>query len=117
MPIMGDHRATSVVSQGKMGYFDLEWWEMIQRVHALDNQVFLVVSRNGGPGSGIFSLRGETLAMTLGPGITSATVDLNALPQSWTGGTLRGIDQYQRRESVYVPPATGLPLDPFADKE
>jgi hypothetical protein len=100
-----------------MGYFDFEWWEMIQRVRALDNQVFMVVSRNGGPGSGVFSLRGETLAISLGQGIAAATVDLNDLPQSWTGGTLRGIDRYQRRESVYVQPNTGGVNDPFGDEE
>ena len=65
LPIMGDHRA-STSWYGVPHDFDIERWTMIQRVRAMDNHVYMVVSRNVGYGTGVFSPRGETLAISGG---------------------------------------------------
>ena len=87
---------------------------MIQRMRAMDNHVHMVVSRNSGYGTGIFSPRGETLAISGGARMVSAEVDLEDLPRTGHDSTFRGVCWYERREPAYGPLAGELLPDPFA---
>ena len=53
LPIMGDNRATTCFYGGPHD-FEMERWNMIQRMRAMDNQVYMLVSRNSGVGTGVF---------------------------------------------------------------
>ena len=87
---------------------------MIQRMRAMDNHVHMVVSRNSGYGTGIFSPKGEVLAMSGGRAVEHADVDLADLPRQFQGSTFRGVCWYERREPTYGPLAGELLRDPFA---
>jgi len=113
MPIMGDHRA-STCWFGLPHDFDLERWCAIQRVRAMDNHVYMVISRNNGYGSGVFSPRGEILAVSGGRRVVWADVDLEDLPRNGHDATFRGVCWYERREPAYGALAGGLLPDPFA---
>jgi predicted amidohydrolase len=102
MPIMGDHRAVKVWDAGA-AEFDLDRWTAIQRVRAMDNQLTMVISRNEGIGCGIFSPRGEVLALSQGERLVHAPVDLADLPLTWPGATFRGVAWWERREPTYGP--------------
>ncbi|MBM4046246.1 MAG: carbon-nitrogen hydrolase family protein [Planctomycetes bacterium] len=102
MPIMGDHRAVSKWDVGQLD-FDLDRWVAIQRVRAMDNQLYMVISRNNGYGTGVFSPRGEVLALSGGAQLVHADVDLEDLPRTWTGATFRGVAWWERREPTYGP--------------
>jgi len=112
MPIMGDHRASTCFF-GRPHEFDVERWCAIQRVRAMDNQVYMVISRNSGYGSGIFSPRGEVLALSGGGRVAWADVDLEDLPRTGHDATFRGVCWYERREPAYGPLAGELLPDPF----
>ena len=113
LPIMGDHRASTCFFT-RAHDFDVERWNMIQRMRAMDNHVHMVVSRNSGYGTGIFSPRGETLAISGGARMVSAEVDLEDLPRTGHDSTFRGVCWYERREPAYGPLAGELLPDPFA---
>ena len=114
LPIMGDHRASTSFDRPTHD-FDVERWTMIQRMRAMDNHVYMVVSRNTGYGTGIFSPRGEVLAMSGGSArVVHADVDLEDLPRMWLGATFRNVAWYMRREPAYGPLAGELLPDPFA---
>lgn len=112
LPIMGDHRA-STCWYGVPHDFDIERWSMIQRVRAMDNHVYMVVSRNSGYGTGIFSPRGETLAMSGGARVVHADVDLADLPRTGHDSTFKAVCWYERREPAYGALSGGLLPDPF----
>jgi len=114
LPIMGDHRA-STCWYGLPHDFDVERWCTIQRVRAMDNHVYMVVSRNAGYGTGIFSPRGEVLAVSGGRRVVWADVDLADLPRTTHDATFKGVCWYERREPAYGALAGGLLPDPFAD--
>lgn len=103
LPIMGDHRAVRGWA-GNWIDFDVERWIAIQRVRAMDNQLYLVISRNNGVGTGIFSPRGEVLALSGGNSrLAYADVDLADLPRTGQGATFRGVAWWERRPPAYRP--------------
>jgi len=114
LPIMGDHRASTCLDDVPHD-FDVERWTMIQRMRAMDNHVYMVVSRNTGIGTGVFSPRGEALAISGGAArVVHADVDLENVPRASTGATFRGVCWYERREPAYAPLVEALLCDPFA---
>jgi predicted amidohydrolase len=113
LPIMGDHRASTCWYERRHD-FDVERWRMIQCVRAMDNHVYMVVSRNSGYGTGIFSPRGEVLAMSGGRRVVWADVDLEDLPRTGGGATFKGVCWYERREPAYRDMAGAFLADPFA---
>lgn len=113
LPIMGDHRA-STSWYGVPHDFDIERWTMIQNMRAMDNQVYMVVSRNSGYGTGIFSPGGEALGLSGGASVVHADVDLEDLPRDFQKATFRGVCWYERREPTYGPLTGQLLPDPFA---
>jgi len=112
LPIMGDHRASTCFF-GVPHDFDIDRWCAIQRVRAMDNQVWMVISRNSGYGTGIFSPRGEVLAVSGGARVVHADVDLEDLPRDGHHATFRGVAWYERREPTYSELSGGLLPDPF----
>ncbi|MSS71791.1 MAG: carbon-nitrogen hydrolase family protein [Candidatus Latescibacteria bacterium] len=114
LPIMGDHRASTCFFRHPHD-FDIERWCMIQRMRAMDNHVYMVVSRNWTYGTGIFSPRGETLAVSGGTQrLVWADVDLEDLPRCVGDATYKGICWYERREPAYGELSGDLMPDPFA---
>lgn len=115
LPIMGDHRASTCFFGGPHD-FDVERWGMIQRMRAMDSHVYMVVSRNSGLGTGVFSPRGEALAMSGGAArVVHADIDLEDIPRTGPGATFRGVCWYERREPAYGPLVREALPDPFAD--
>jgi predicted amidohydrolase len=102
MPIMGDHRSERHWN-GLQSEFDLDRWAAIQRVRAMDNQLYMVISRNGGLGSGIFGPTGDILAMSGERQLVYADVDLSDLPKVQVWATFRGVVWWERREQAYWP--------------
>jgi predicted amidohydrolase len=112
LPIMGDHRASTCFFRHPHD-FDIERWSMIQRMRAMDNHVYMVVSRNWLYGTGIFSPRGEVLTMSGGARVVWADVDLEDLPRAVGDVTFKGMCWYERREPAYGALAGELLADPF----
>ncbi len=115
LPIMGDHRAQRYW-HGLDSDFDMERWLAIQRTRAMDNQIWLVISRNNGPGTGVFAPDGSVLALASDKRLVYADVDLNELPRTWTWATARNVCWWERREPAYSPlqmtvPRPEKPLD------
>ncbi len=103
MPIMGDHHAVTGW-QGGPSDFDIDRWRAIQRVRAMDNQVFMVVSVNAGLGTCIVGPDGEVIDMIQGRRrIVYADADLNRWPRSWLHATFRGTNHWVRRQPAYGP--------------
>ncbi|HHW10209.1 MAG TPA: carbon-nitrogen hydrolase family protein [Firmicutes bacterium] len=99
LPIMGDHRATARWEPGPHN-FDICRWMMIHQMRAMDNQIYLVVARNNGFGSGIFAPDGTTLVMDGGNfPIVHADVDLNNLKRR--NVAFKDVCWYERREATY----------------
>jgi len=110
LPIMGDNRSTIT---GKN--FDMEIWKLIQRAKALENQVYLVIARNAGRGSGIFAPDSTVLALDEGQSpIIYADIDLSRRLCTNTGAPYKDVCWYDRREPLYTM-LTGsrLPLSPW----
>lgn len=103
MPIMGDHRAVAGWKGGPSD-FDLDRWNTIQRVRAMDNQVYMVISRNTGIGTGIYAPTGDILAVSGGSRrVVYADVDLSDLPRTWTHASFPGVTRWVRRRPTYGP--------------
>lgn len=101
LPIMGDVRADGL-GRGRP-QFDLERWEMIQRMRALDNHLYVVAARNTGLGTGIFGPDGNTLAVNRGDcPLVWADVDLSHRTKSWTGISFYDTLWYQQRPFAYT---------------
>jgi len=113
LPIMGDHRASTWLSGSDRHEFDINRWQMIQCMRAMDNHIFMLVSRNVGVGSGVFSPRGEVLALSAGGRVVWADVDLNDPPRTGQDATYRGVCWFERREPAYADMAGALLPDPF----
>lgn len=100
LPIMGDHRAdrwnrgTPIHNEDR--------WRAIMRTHAMDNQLCMVVARNGAQGSCIVDRKGDLLAVNEGdqPFIyTDVTLDDGY--RIWQGGCFRDVNWLQRRPQLY----------------
>lgn len=100
LPIMGDFRA----DRWDFGppVFDEDRWRTILRAHALDNQLCLVVARNGSRGSCIVNRRGEFLAWNDGePPFVTAEVVLDDGYRAWEGSCFRDSAWLVRRPHLY----------------
>ncbi len=102
LPIMGDHRA----DRWSMGspIFSEDRWRAIIRTHAIDNQLCMVVARNGALGSCVVDRKGELLAWNDGdqPYIV-AVVAVDDDYRIWQGGCFRDVNWLQRRPHLYAP--------------
>jgi len=109
MPIMGDHRAVTGWSGGPSDW-DVDRWRAIQQVRAMDNQVTMVISVNGGPGTCIVSPSGVVLDMLQGRRrLVVADVDLAEPPRCWLWATFRNVTPWVRRTPAYGPLVSDLP--------
>lgn len=102
LPIMGDHRA----DRWSMGtpIFNEDRWRAIMRTHAMDNQLCMVVARNGAQGSCIVDRKGEILAWNDGDQeFITAEVNLDDGYRIWQGGCFRDVNWLQRRPHLYAP--------------
>lgn len=117
MPIMGDHRAVASSVKLPEYDFDLDRWCAIQRVRAMDNQLYMLISRNSGFGTGIFAPDGNILALSCGRQLVTADVDLSQPPRTVYGATYRGVCWFERREPTYGPLVGQDVEDPFTNKE
>lgn len=102
LPIMGDHRAQRYWD-GRDSDVDLDRWAAIQRTRAMDNQLYLVISRNNGVGTGIFGPSGDILALAGDKRLVVADVDLSVLPKTFVWATARAVAWWERREPTYLP--------------
>jgi predicted amidohydrolase len=103
MPIMGDHRAVTGWTGGPSDW-DVDRWLAIQQVRAMDNQVWMVISVNGGPGTCIVSPTGEVVDMLQGRRrVVLADIDLAEPPRSWLWATFRNVTPWVRRTPAYGP--------------
>lgn len=115
MPIMGDFRASSYMDGSKLHEFDINRWQQIQCVRAMDNQVWMLVSRNLGVGCGIFGPDGKVLALSGGGCLVHAEVDLEDLPRTGQDSTYRAVIWHQYRAPRYNILPHGLPMHPFGE--
>jgi len=102
LPIMGDHRAARYWT-GLDSDFDEDRWLAIQRTRAMDNQLWMVISRNTGQGTAVIAPTGDVLALAASKRLVHADVDLSALPRTWTWATFRNVAWWERREPTYGP--------------
>lgn len=101
MPIMGDFRATPWVAGDAR--FHRPRWESIQRAHALDNHLYVVVARNGTQGSAVTAPWGEILACDDGTqGLIWADADVDDVRAHPRGSTIRSVLRSMRRPAVYT---------------
>jgi hypothetical protein len=75
----------------------------------MDNQVYMVISVNTGPGTCIASPSGVVLDMLQGRRrLVVADVDLAEPPRSWLWATFRNVTPWVRRTPAYAPLLSGL---------
>ncbi len=102
MPIMGDHRADRH-SPGPPVYND-DRWRAIMRVHAMDNQLTMVVARNEGEGSCVIDRKGAVLAYNEGDlDYVWADVPARQPFRKHSGYCNRDTNWWQRRPHLYGP--------------
>lgn len=102
LPIMGDHRSDRW-SPGPPIFCEHRWLA-IQRTHAIDNQLCMVIARNTTQASCIIDRKGDILAWNEGDrDHIIADVALDDGYRTWTGSCFRDINWLQRRPSVYGP--------------
>lgn len=108
MPIMGDHRAVTGWTGGPSDW-DVDRWRAIHSVRAMDNQVYMVISVNTGPGTCIVSPSGVVLDMLQGRRrLVTADVDLSDRPRCWLWAAFRNVTPWVRRTPAYGPLLDGL---------
>ena len=101
MPIMGDFRATNWVHGNTV--FDIERWKLVQRAHAFDNHLYVVVARNVNYGSAITAPWGEILAYNDGDReVIWSDVDLDRLRSHPLGTSVQAVLSAMRRPYVYA---------------
>lgn len=99
-PIMGDLRADRW-SAGQPIYNE-DRWKAIMRTRAIDNQVCMVVARNGAQGSCIIDRKGDILAWNEGDQeIIEATLPASDSYRIWDGGDFREVTFLLRRPHLY----------------
>ena len=100
MPIMGDFRATRWVHGASE--FDTERWKLVQRAHAFDNHLYVVVCRNANFGSAITAPWGEIIAYNDGDrDLIWADVELDRPRSHPLGASVQAVLSSMRRPSVY----------------
>lgn len=100
MPIMGDFRATRWVHGASE--FDTERWKLVQRAHAFDNHLYVVVCRNANFGSAITAPWGEIIAYNDGDrDLIWADVELDRLRSHPLGASIQAVLSSMRRPYVY----------------
>ncbi len=100
MPIMGDLRADRF-TQGQP-IFNEDRWKAIMRMHALNNQVCMLVARNEALGSCIVDRKGDFLAWNEGDQeFTIADVPRKPEFRTWNGGCFREVTWELRRPHLY----------------
>lgn len=114
LPIMGDLRGDRLTPGPPI--FNEERWKAIMRTRALDNQVCLIVARNGGQGSCIINRRGDIVAWNEGDqNIIEATIPPDTV-RYWDGGDVRETTFLLRRPRLYHPYTDDAALGPFTRK-
>ena len=99
-PIMGDLR-TSRWSPGP-SIFNEDAWKAIMRTRAIDNQVCMVIARNGAAGSCIIERKGDILAWNDGKQrVIEATLPADDGYRVWNGGDFREGTYLLRRPHLY----------------
>jgi predicted amidohydrolase len=99
-PIMGDLRADRWSPGSPI--FNEDRWKAILRTRALDNQVCMVVARNGAQGSCVIDRKGDILAWNEGDQeILEATLAPDDGYRMWDGGDFREITFLLRRPHLY----------------
>ncbi|NOX53919.1 MAG: carbon-nitrogen hydrolase family protein [Planctomycetes bacterium] len=99
-PIMGDLRADRWSAGPPI--FDEGRWRAIMRTRAIDNQVCMVVARNGVKGSCIINRKGDILAWNEGDReVITATLPAEDGYRVWNGGDFREITFMLRRPQLY----------------
>jgi predicted amidohydrolase len=100
MPIMGDFRATPWRKGAQT--LDVERWKLIQRAHAFDNHLYVVVARNVNVGSAITAPWGEILAYNEGDrDLIWADVDVDERREHPLGTSIQAVLWAMRRPAVY----------------
>jgi predicted amidohydrolase len=114
LPIMGDLRGDRLTPGPPI--FNEERWKAIMRTRALDNQVCLIVARNGGQGSCIINRRGDIVAWNEGDqNIIEATITPDAV-RYWDGGDVSETTFLLRRPRLYHPYTDDAALGPLTQK-
>jgi predicted amidohydrolase len=99
-PIMGDLRADRW-SPGPPVYSE-DRWKAIMRTRAMDNQLCMVVARNGAQGSCVIDRKGDIAAWNEGDEeIIEATLPAEDGYRMWDGGDFREITFHLRRPHLY----------------
>lgn len=100
LPIMGDHRADRWTPGNPI--FSEDRWLAIQRTHAIDNQLTMVIARNTTQGSCVIDRKGDLLAWNEGDqDHIVATVPVADGYRTWNGGCFQDVNWMQRRPHVY----------------
>ena len=100
LPIMGDHRASRFTPGTPL--FNESRWLAIQRTHAMDNQLTMVVARNQTHGSCVIDRKGDVLAWNEGDrDHIVAEVPRDDGYRTWNGGCFRDVNWMQRRPHLY----------------
>ena len=101
-PIMGDLRADRWTPGTPV--FNEDRWKAIMRTRAMDNQLCMVVARNGAQGSCIIDRKGDILAWNEGDQeIIEATLPARDGYRMWDGGDFREVTFQLRRPRLYRP--------------
>ena len=112
MPIMGDFRAAAW--EAGNGRFHQERWEAIQRAHALDNHLYVVVARNATRGSAVTTPWGEIAAWNDGAQpVVWADIDVDDVRSHPRGSRIRSVIWSMRRPAAYAGLSDRTPYAPL----
>jgi len=99
-PIMGDLRASRWEPGSPV--FNEDVWKAIMRTRAIDNQVCMVIARNGVQGSCVIDRKGDILAWNEGDQeVIEATLPAEDGYRVWNGGDFREVTFLLRRPHLY----------------